>query len=157
MTTLADDEQRLGELAQELGLVATAAIGPWVRGTIGRFLSPEQQDRFARDIDQAATEAEADVGSRLEALLGTDVDRQTSSPLAVLRSVVPFAAVVLDRAGICAGERDADARRLHPDDRYDLTPGSFADFGDAVQSAGLSWGAGKAHVHLRRRREEGAR
>jgi len=30
---------------------------------------------------------------------------------------------------------------------------SFADLGPAVQEAALAWGAAKAHVHLRRRRE----
>ena len=48
-------------------------------------------------------------------------------------------------------ERD-DFRRAHfPDDVYDLTPSSYAELDPSLQELGITWGAAKAHLHLRRR------
>jgi hypothetical protein len=59
---------------------------------------------------------------------------------------------VLAAAGVPPVERDAHARRLFPDDVYDLGPAAFADLSAEVHQTGVVWGAAKAHVILRRRR-----
>jgi hypothetical protein len=64
---------------------------------------------------------------------------------------------VLAAAGVPPVGRDEVARRLHPDDDYDLTPASFADISPELHEPGLVWGAAKAHVVLARRRREGLR
>ena len=53
--------------------------------------------------------------------------------------------------------RDEVAVRQFPDDVYDLVPASFAEVDPELHEPGLVWGAAKAHVHLARRRSEGAR
>ncbi len=60
---------------------------------------------------------------------------------------------ILAARGIAPVERDRHARRIHPDDVYDLTPASFADFGPEVHELGITWGAAKAHLHLQQRRQ----
>jgi hypothetical protein len=61
--------------------------------------------------------------------------------------------LVLAGAGVPDVVRDEQARRLFPDDRYDLVPGAFGDLDEAVHEPGIRWGAAKAHVLLRRRRD----
>ena len=60
---------------------------------------------------------------------------------------------MLREAGVEPAERDEFATRAFPDDAYDLAPASFADVHPSLHEPGLVWGAAKAHVHLRRRRE----
>jgi hypothetical protein len=64
---------------------------------------------------------------------------------------------VLDELGVGPPDRDEFARRNFPEDRYDLTPASFADVDPTLHEPGLVWGAAKAHVVLQRRRAEGLR
>ena len=108
----------------------------------------------ARD---AGVRAQQDVSPQVRALLETDVDEQTTNPLAILRGAVRFPTEVLHAAGVPPVERDDDAIRLFPDDDYDLTPGSFADLDPSLREPGLIWGAAKAHLVLVRRRREGQR
>jgi hypothetical protein len=44
-----------------------------------------------------------------------------------------------------------------PDDRYDLTPRTFADVDPSLHELGIVWGAVKARAHLRRHRPGPAR
>jgi hypothetical protein len=90
-------------------------------------------------------------------LLETDIDAQSTTPLSVIRRAVGPMTEVLRAQGIGEPPRDLDARRLHPDDVYDLAPASFAEIHPDLHLPGLSWGAAKAHVHLSRRRAEGVR
>ena len=57
-------------------------------------------------------------------------------------------------AGVPEASRDREAVRFQPEDVYDLAPASFADLAPELHELGISWGAAKAHVHLRRRRRE---
>ncbi len=142
------DELALAGYAATLHDAISAAIQPWVVGLI-----------FARApelvIDAPAT-AEAVAASalpRLEALLEADIDDQRTTPLQVLRTSIGPITELLTSAGVAPPARDAPAQRIDPDDVYDLGPASFADLGEAVGDAGLTWGAAKAHVHLARRRD----
>ncbi len=144
-------EQAFSVLSQQLLAVARPAVGPWVEHQISSRLPPAQQIDLADLIESVVLEASAEVGARLDLLLCADAADQRSNPLSVLRSAVPFVTRALIAAGIDPVRRDDDARAMHPEDLYDVTPGAFSDFGQEVHDAGMMWGAAKAHLHLRRR------
>ena len=154
MTT--DDEARFEEFARELCAAIDDAIESWVLGAVTERLG-QMPPAVHEQAKKAAKKARVDIGAELRHMLDADVDAQRGNPLAVLRTAVAYPTEVLVDAGLPAVNRDQDARRLHPDDLYDLTPGAFGDFGPAVHEAGLKWGAAKAHLHLQRRRAEGQR
>ncbi len=152
-----DDEATLAECASRLADAFAVALAPWVMGAIAhRHGAPLPADVLA-NANAAAEEARTRVAGEIRQLLETDIDSQHTSPLALARQVVPLATGVLDTAGVPPVPRDANARRLHPDDLYDLTPGTFGDFGQEVHEPGITWGAAKAYVHLARRKSEGLR
>lgn len=145
------DEEKLLRHARALEAGLRRHLRRWVDDTLTRRLGHPPVPRQSALIDPAVERALDDLG----VLLATDIDRQPTNPLALVRSLVgPMTAVLLD-AGVPAPPRDADAVRLFPDDHYDLTPGAFADVAPELHELGLVWGAAKAHVHLRRRRAEG--
>lgn len=156
----------MGPLDIDIDTVATALIEAsveatpsWVVRTVtevagaqgldvqrGATLAAEAGDRAARFVEQ-----------RLTDLLRIDIDGQRSTPLTVFRDAVRFPVEVLHTLG--AGEvHRADVERwASPNDPFGITPASFADIGPDVHEAGIMWGAAKAAVHLRRRRDEGLR
>ncbi len=141
----------------DLASAVEEALPGWVRASVERFLSPGSlSDDIAADleaeIDAAGREAVAEVGGRLRDLLARDLDDQWTNPLSVLRAAVIYPTRILAARGVEPADRDRHAKRIHPDDVYDLTPGSFGDFGPAVHEHGITWGAAKAHLHLRNRR-----
>ena len=102
----------------------------------------------------AGRAAAEEVGGRVRELLLLDIDEQWTNPLTLIRTAIRYPTELLRAIGAPTVHRDEQAKRFHPDDVYDLTPASFAELGPDVHDLGLSWGAAKAHVHLRRRREE---
>ena len=149
--TLEDDEAVLAQYAHTLVEAAERVIADWVRWSIADrapHLSTEPQ------VDTAAARATVELGAELRTLLSQDIAEQTENPLQVLRRGVRFATAVLDNAEVAPTPRDDFARKNFPDDLYDLTPASFADVHQSLHEPGLVWGAAKAHVHLRRRREQ---
>ncbi len=145
------DEALFAQLSDTLAIEAAKAIGPWVVEAVA--VRSGHDSSLLGAAQQAGQQATDELGAELRELLGADIDEQRSNPLAVLRRVVPYAAEVLGNAGVAPVARDRDAIALHPDDHYDLTPGAFIDFGEAVHEAGIRWGAGKAHLHLNRHKE----
>ena len=93
---------------------------------------------------------------RRREVLVADVDAGEGSPLALVRDSVGPVTAVLHDLGVAPSVRDEFARRRFPDDLYDLAPASFADVDESLHEHGLAWGAARAHVHLRRRRETGS-
>lgn len=129
------------------------AVPGWVENAVERTLAANGTRPDARVREEAARAgrlAQAEVVPRVQALLAADIDEQRTTPLAILRDAVRYPAAVLRHAGIAPADRDVNQRRLLPDDVYDLSPASFADFGPRVAEAGLVWGAAKAHTHLQR-------
>ncbi len=104
------------------------------------------QDAVARIVQGPQTATTAD----LNRLLTTDIDQQWSSPLELVRSLIPVITHELDRLGAIAVGRDAGTVEMYPDDRFALTPATFSDIDPDLHLPGLAWGAAKAHVHLRR-------
>ncbi len=154
------DREALVAHATALADALEVALPGWVEGAVrdrlaaaGRPLTPELEEA-ARAAGAAAA---AEVGPRVRALLARDVDDQPTGPLALVRGAVRFPTAVLADAGVAPVPRDEVARRLHPDDAYDLAPAAFADVAPEVHGPGIVWGAAKAHVVLARRRREGRR
>lgn len=108
-------------------------------------------------IADAADRARTFVDDRLGVLLSADIDRQRSTPLSVFRDAARFPVEVLHQLGAQPVPRVDVERWANPNDPFGVTPATLADVGDAVQEAGIMWGAAKAAIHLQRRRDEGQR
>jgi hypothetical protein len=135
-----------------------AALPGWVeRSVLARIVAFRGSASRGEQDDAAALGRQvADLaGPRLRQLLTTDVDAQTTTPLEVIRGSLGPPTDALRRMGVPVVVRDEFDRGQFPDDDYDLVPRSFADIDPALLEPGLTWGAAKAHVHLRRRRTAG--
>lgn len=150
--TLQDDEAALQRYASVLLDATAQVIEIWIHDSI-----------VTRNPDLAALPAASEAvetGSKaimgeLRTLLMSDIAEQTNGPLQILRAGTRFASAVLADADTPTIARDAFAQQAFPDDVYDLAPANFADVDPSLHEPGLVWGAAKAHVHLRRRREAG--
>lgn len=148
-----EDRARLAEHATALITAVEHALQPWIQGAVdARYPGPVPAEVNAR-VEATAAAAVADIGERLRTLLALDIDEQWTNPLAIIRGAVSYPTAILADAGVAPIDRDVHDVRLHPDDVYGLSPAAFEDLGPDVREPGLMWGAAKAHVHLRRRRE----
>lgn len=152
-----DDLAVLARLAKDLVDGVVRALGPWVERRVRERADQWRPGSAVDSVDAAAAAGRAaasDVGARVRALLESDVDQQSTGPLALLREAVAYPTAVLTQAGVPPVVRDEFAERVFPADVYDLAPASFADLDPALHEPGLVWGAAKAHVVLARRRAE---
>ncbi len=160
-------DDKLAAYARALADAVEAALPGWVTRSVARRLGDAGMvdelevagvagvadvAEVAEVADATATLARNEVMPRIRALLGTDIDHQWTTPLALLRAAVAYPTSVLRGAGVAPVARDPFAERAFPDDVYDHAPASFADIDPSLQEPGLAWGAAKAHVHLARRR-----
>jgi hypothetical protein len=153
--TAADDERALAGYSARLVDAVDAVLGAWVLRCVDETCARAGvvvDESVRRSAERAAQRCRTDVAARLRALLARDVDDQSGTPLQVLRDAVRYPTEVLLAAGVPAVDRDDFERRAFPDDVYGLTPAGFADVDPSLQEPGLTWGAAKAHVHLRRHR-----
>ncbi len=150
--TLADDEAQLAAFALDLGDRIEAAIPDWVERSL-RARGGAAFDAVAA-ADVAAATAE-EVMSPLRMVLAADVDRAAGSPLAALRTGVGPMTRCLDAWGVPRPMRDEFHQRQFPNDPFELGPAAFGEVDPSLHEPGLVWGAARAHVHLRRRREAG--
>jgi hypothetical protein len=151
------DAAALRGYAEALRSAVVAAVPRWVVRVVGeRYVQwaggGTLPDAVLEEAVRAGAEAAAAVEPPLRALLEADVDAQHTNPLAIVRTAVRYPTAVLREAGVPEVARDAHAEALFPADVYDLTPGAFGDLDPSVHEPGLTWGAAKAHVVLRRRR-----
>jgi|GEM_PF-127766 len=152
--TLADDERTLADYAQALVAAVDAELDGWVRRSIAQRAPTDAAAAEIERVTATATAAtRAHVVPRVQVLLAADIAEQRTGPLDLLRSSVHFATEALHELGATRVERGEFEQRAFPDDHFDLSPASFADVAPALHEPGLLWGAAKAHVHLRRRRE----
>jgi hypothetical protein len=151
------DELVLAGYATALADAVEAHLPGWVERSVDARLPGAVPAEVAERARLAGRRAAVEVGARVRELLATDIDRQWTNPLAILRTAVRYPAEVLLEADAPRPARDRESERLHPDDVYDLTPAAFADIDPALHEPGIVWGAAKAHVHLARRRLEGRR
>ena len=150
----AADDKRLIGYANELADGVQAALPDWVAASVAKRFDGPVPASVREEALHAGQEAAVDVGGRVRELLNLDIDEQWTNPLTLIRTAILYPSRILAEANVPAVVRDEETTRFHPDDVYDLTPASFADLGQNVHDLGISWGAAKAHVHLRRRRQE---
>jgi hypothetical protein len=152
------DDELLALYATALADGVEEALPGWVASAVARRMNGDLADELPEDFEDrvvaAGREAAADVGGRVRELLALDVDEQWTNPLTLIRTAISYPTELLRDIGASTVARDEQSERFYPDDVYDLIPASFAELGPAVHDLGLSWGAAKAHVHLRRRRQE---
>ena len=150
------DAAALHGYAQALLAAIVAAVPSWVERVVAdryvQWSGRPPPDAIRHGARSAGVEAVTALEPALRALLEADVDAQRTNPLAIVRSAVPFPTTVLREAGVPDVVRDEQATAMFPDDPYDLAPAAFADLDPSVHEPGLTWGAAKAHVVLRRRR-----
>jgi hypothetical protein len=150
------DDQRLAEIAADLLDAMVDAIPAWVRRTVearaaGSEIALDEPQRGR--IAQVASDLAAALTPQLEQVLTADVDGGSGSPLAVVRSGTGTLNDLLDELGIPRPARDDFSVSRFPEDRHDIGPAAFVDIDESVHEPGIMWGAARAHVHLRRRRE----
>jgi hypothetical protein len=150
-----DPEDQLRAYAHELAAGVDRALPGWVTGAVERIMTAwagSVPDNVRAEAAGAAARARTEVGTAVRDLLETDIDSQTTTPLALVRGAVCYPTEVLRAAGVPPLERDPFDERAFPEDIYGLTPASFADLDPQLAEAGLAWGAAKAFVHKRRHR-----
>ncbi|MEM9201317.1 MAG: hypothetical protein AAGC53_06645 [Actinomycetota bacterium] len=153
--TLADDEATLAAYAVALSDGVLLAINGWVRRSL--VTAAVAGGVAVRDAEiSSIVEATSDVVMpELRRVLTADVDAGGGSPLAAVRAGVGPMTDALDRWGAARPPRDEFLERQFPGDPYLLGPAAFSDIDPDLHEPGLVWGAARAHVHLRRRREAG--
>ena len=107
-------------------------------------------------MDRLRTAAEATaahLAPRVRRVLGADVDAGLGTPLATLRDGTGGCPAALAERGFAPAHRDEFVRQRFPADVYDLGPATFSDIDPSLHEPGLVWGAARARVHLRRRRD----
>ena len=151
--SLADDERTLAAHAATLGSAIDANLDAWVeRVIVDRvpMLTPALRD----EIGVVTGGVRSIVAGPLRDALEADVDDRRGSPLDALRSGIGPITALLERQGVPTPQRDEMDVRIFPDDHYGVAPANFADIDPSLQEPGIVWGAARAHVHLRRRREQ---
>ncbi len=148
-----DDDARFRAYGEALADGLARCLPSWMDAVVAA------RARGRSDVlTPAVRDAEVErVVAEVRALVATDVDAQSTSPLEIVRSLVPALTDVLTTSGVSPIERDPDAVRLHPTDVYDLTPANLGQIDPELTPLGIAWGAAKAHLHLSRRRAEGLR
>ena len=149
----AHDERRLVELALALADGIERALPGWVERCVldvAAAAGTPPDAALRSEAAAAGRRAAAEIGPRVRALLGSDVDEQRTTPLALVRQAVRYPTSVLRAAGVPPRPRDPFVVSRFPDDVYDLSPASFADLDPSLHELGMAWGAAKAFVHRRR-------
>jgi len=152
--TLADDEAMLADFGAELGAAIEASLDAWVNRLLDEHLAGSGQPAIESEaLSMVVAETRAEVTPELRRIFAADVDDGAGNPLAALRDGVgPMTRALIARQ--CPRpERDPFHQSAFPNDPYGLGPASFADIDPSLHEPGLRWGAARAHVHLRRRRD----
>lgn len=135
----------MDEYSQTLIETAERVTPGWINRLVAQRVS--QNDEIRAATDEAADRATEFVVARLTHLMLQDVDEQVSTPLAIMRETTKFPTQVLIDAGAQPVERDDQARKLFPEDVYDLVPANWGDIDEALVEPGLAWGAAKVMAH----------
>ena len=154
-----DDEAKLAFFATELANGVELHLEAWMTRVIDerRRAGSQHQGSQLRNDGQVRIHLQAQrLIVEVRGLLASDIDEQRTNPLSVIRKAAIPIAAELDEAGVEHPRRDMDAKRLHPEDLFNVGPASFSEIHPDLHEPGLSWGAAKAHVHIQRRRAEAA-
>ena len=151
--SLAADEAQLAAFALDLADRVDVAIESWVRRSLRTSASAGGVAFDESVVADVVSATRAAAMPELRRVLAADVDEGAGSPLAALRAAVGPMTAALEQWGAAHPPRDEFLERQFPGDPYQLGPASFADVDPDLHEPGLVWGAARAHVHLRRRRE----
>ena len=149
--TLAQDEARLAEIAASLLNDVLEAFEPWLWSRANQIVSAAGLS--SENLPAAVNRAYLLLEPELERILLADPDAGAGSPLAAIRKSTRPVTEYLRSLGVTPVARDVFAEENFKDDIYDFGPVTFGDINEVLQESGLLWGAARAHVHLRRRRE----
>ena len=153
MASNANTEDDAAYLAYGVALVDAVdeAIRPWLLSLVelrcGGAVPDGAESAVNHSIEQSAEAAHR----ALSELAHADVDSPLSGPLERIRNSMGPITAVLSSLDVAQPRRDPMEVEMRPDDIYSLGPLTFLDLGDDVHSAGITWGAAKAHVHMSRR------
>lgn len=154
--TMEDDERQLAAYADVLHAATVEAVPTWVRRMATGRAAAGGVTVDSAALDQTGVATRALVAPALRRVLDADVDDGAGSPLAALRAAVGPMTELLERSGAAKPPRDEFVAKAFPGDPFDLGPAAFSDVAAELHEPGLMWGAARAHVHLRRRRERGS-
>ena len=151
----------MAETEHEAALLAehAAALRDRLVDVVPGWVGGALRARAPHDADPATLQettvrlvqlAEGETLFAIAQLLETDIDDQWTSPLEMVRSLVAPITEGLDSLGAKIVPRQPGTAELYPDDRFALTPATFADVHPDLHEPGLAWGAAKAHIHLKR-------
>lgn len=157
-----EEEARARERLAETGAAIVAGVEAqlprWARAQVDRLLdawgraAPDVRARADANAVRAGDAASHRIVVELRELFDTDPERQTGTPLQIVRSAYREPTSVLAAAGVPPVVRDEFDERAWPDDVYGLVPRTLGDLGDpALAPLHLAWGMAKAAV-LRGRR-----
>jgi hypothetical protein len=144
----------LAAYGAELADAICARLPTWVVSSVDRVMvawSGRVPPEVAEAAEDAAREALDDIGTAMQSLLAASLEEQRTTPLTLLRRAVVYPTRVLHDAGVPPVVRDRFSEEAFPDDVYDLSPASFADFSPDLAELGIKWGAAKAFEHRRLR------
>jgi len=110
-------------------------------------------ERERAQVDATSRAMADETAPALRRFLALDIDVQATTPLEVVRAHLHGPTEVLRGLGVPPVARDAFDESQFPDDLYDFGPRAYTDLDPGLQEPALTWGAAKAHVHLRRRRQ----
>jgi hypothetical protein len=148
-----ESEPDIQAYAEVLADGVEAALPTWVVQSVERIMTAwagHVPPEVAEAAEIAGQAARSDTGRAVRRLLMSDIDRQRTTPLALIRQAVKYPTEVLRSAGVPPVERDRFSVDAFPEDDYDLSPRSFSDVDPALAEAGIAWGAAKAFAHRRR-------
>lgn len=145
------DEEKYLRYGMALRTVIEAAFEPWLRSTVEARIEARSDAPLPEEVEKAIAAAEERASKNITRLIEADVSEPLSGPLEQLRQAVSDLGPVLESLDVTPPHRDPYDQEMRPDDIYDLGPISFMDLGEEVQTAGITWGAAKAHLHITRR------
>lgn len=152
-SSLAEDEKRLGTYAAILAERIDRVLDDWVLRSLTKAARQGGVSVAVDEIADVQTATREVAMPELRRLLSSDVDAAAGNPLAALRGSVGPMTEALQRWGAARPPSDEFRQRQFPADPYQLGPAAFSDLAAELHQPGLEWGAARAHVHLRRRRE----
>lgn len=144
-----DDEKYL-EYGERLAAAVTADIGPWLREVVAKRIADPGADT---ELQALLRSVERETIRAITELVTADVDAALSGPLERIRRSIHPLTEALDERGVQAPVRNSLDVEMRPDDRHGLGPMNYLDISQEVHEAGITWGAAKAHLHMKRRRQ----
>ena len=141
-------------LADAVRTALPAVVAQVVRERNSMFAVPSDVATLSADVAKLGQTVTAAVDVALREFLASDLDSQRTTPLTIIRNQMAPVNEFLRSVGCAHAVRDPFDESAFPNDVFAIGPHAWQDFGDAVQEAGLRWGAAKAMAHRQRHRSE---